>query len=119
MRDEPTVIFDFHQYFYPALEKYMYGHGPKPSTEVLVSFGQRFQPEKDSVSSLLISATLVHSYACHLLTTVCIVVYKTFFIKNSTLICLISTKDFFIRFKNLDSFTSFGLKKSIDDRERN
>lgn len=68
-RDEATVIFDFHQYFYPALEKYMYGHGPKPSTDVLVSFGQRFH-EKDSASSLLISANLVHTYACQLLTTV-------------------------------------------------
>lgn len=66
LRDQPTVIFDFHNYFYPALEKYIHNKGPKPSFEVIVGFGQRFDLEKDPVSNLLISATLVHSYACNL-----------------------------------------------------
>lgn len=70
IRDEPTVIFDFHNYFYPALEKYLYEKGSKPSYEVIIGFGQRFQPDRESVSNLLISATLTHAYACQLLTQV-------------------------------------------------
>ena len=78
LRDQPTVVFDFHNYFRPALEKYIHSNGPKPSFEVIVGFGQRFQLEKDSVSNLLISATLVHSYACDFLTMVGKIQYFTF-----------------------------------------
>ena len=69
-RDEATVVYDFHKYFLPNLEKYIHGTGPKPSAEVTIGFGQRFLPERESVSNLLISGSLVHTEAYHLITTV-------------------------------------------------
>ena len=74
-----TTIYDFHNYFLPTLEKYIHGRGPKPRTEAVIGFGQRFQPEKESVSNLLISGTLVHTQADQLLTAVC-----KFYFQNRT-----------------------------------
>ena len=69
-REERTVIFDLATYFMPAFLKYIHQQGPKPSTEVIVSFGQRFDLQKESQNDLLISATITHPEASNLVTRV-------------------------------------------------
>jgi hypothetical protein len=71
-RDEETLVFDLHGYFRQALERYIHQRGPKPSTDVVVGFGQHFTMERESINNLLVSATIVHTEANNLLTRVTI-----------------------------------------------
>lgn len=41
-RDEPTIIFDYFNWFEPSLQRYLTGKGPLPSAEVMISFGQKW-----------------------------------------------------------------------------
>ncbi|WAR12333.1 IRF8-like protein [Mya arenaria] len=69
-RDVETNIFDLQNYFKPALQRFLHQRGPKPSAEVIISFGQKFEPSKDSMNDLLISAAVIHAEAFHLLTRI-------------------------------------------------
>ncbi|XP_060597200.1 interferon regulatory factor 4-like isoform X2 [Ruditapes philippinarum] len=69
-RDEETLVFDLHGYFRQALERYIHQRGPKPSTDVVVGFGQHFTMERESINNLLVSATIVHTEANNLLTRI-------------------------------------------------
>ncbi|XP_076111139.1 interferon regulatory factor 8-like isoform X2 [Mytilus galloprovincialis] len=41
-RDEPTIIFDYFNWFEPSLHRYINDKGPRPSAEVMISFGQKW-----------------------------------------------------------------------------
>ncbi len=41
-RDEPTIIFDYFNWFEPSLQRYINDKGPLPSAEVMISFGQKW-----------------------------------------------------------------------------
>ncbi|XP_064611278.1 interferon regulatory factor 8-like isoform X2 [Liolophura sinensis] len=67
-RDSPKEkIFDFNGHFMPELQQYCNGQGPPPSPELLVSFGQKWNPQTQDVRSLLISATITHCKALYFL----------------------------------------------------
>lgn len=41
-RDEPTIIFDYFNWFEPSIQRYINGKGSLPSAEVMISFGQKW-----------------------------------------------------------------------------
>lgn len=69
-RGQPTLIYDVYNYFGVAFDRFLRGQGPKPSAEVVIGFGQRFDLATESVTGMLISAVVFHVEANNLLTTI-------------------------------------------------
>lgn len=69
-RDQETLVYDVRSYFQPALERYIHQRGTKPSVEVVIGFGQHFSMDRESINSLLVSATVVHTEAHNLLSSI-------------------------------------------------
>lgn len=62
-QQEPVMIFDYFNYFRPALDQFHKGLGPRPSTQVILALGQSFNPTCEPYTNLLISVTVSHSQA--------------------------------------------------------
>ncbi|XP_025115553.1 uncharacterized protein LOC112576908 isoform X2 [Pomacea canaliculata] len=60
-------IFDFHGYFFPALEQYKMQRGPRPSPNVILALGQNFNTESEIYKKLFITITVGHVFADQLL----------------------------------------------------
>ena len=70
-RKHPAVkIFDYSNDFFPAFLRYQQGEGPRPSPQVIIAFGQNFHPDSDPYTNLLLSVTVCHPQANHLLAQV-------------------------------------------------
>ncbi|KAL4234670.1 interferon regulatory factor [Mactra antiquata] len=69
-RDVETLVFDLLNYFKPALFRYLHEKGPKPFTQVIVGFGQSFTMEHQSLTNLLVSASVAHMEAQNVLTKI-------------------------------------------------
>lgn len=62
-RDERTKIFDYRNYFEPMLHCYLNERSPRPSADVLLGFGQKWNPCTVPYNNILISATVFHCMA--------------------------------------------------------
>ena len=69
-RHEMLEIFNFSESFLPAFMQYQQGEGPRPSPKVIIAVGQDFHPEVEPYSDLLLSVTVCHGQASHLLAQV-------------------------------------------------
>ncbi|KAK7114357.1 interferon regulatory factor 8-like isoform X2 [Littorina saxatilis] len=63
----PVKIFDFSQDFLPAFMRYQQGEGPRPSPQVIIAIGQNFRDDVEPYTNLLLSVTVCHASASHLL----------------------------------------------------
>ncbi|KAK3581146.1 hypothetical protein CHS0354_024676 [Potamilus streckersoni] len=71
VRDQPVKIYDYENYFLPAFQRYLQkANEVKPSTDVVISFGQKFDLLTEDRANLLISLTVYHTKAHRQLTTV-------------------------------------------------
>ena len=61
-RNEQTKIFDYDNYFLPALRAHRESGAPQPSPETLLSFGQPHH-HKDPIENILISSTILSALA--------------------------------------------------------
>ncbi|XP_076470212.1 interferon regulatory factor 9-like [Babylonia areolata] len=66
-RNEPVKVFDFNHDFLPAYLKYRQGQGPRPSPHVIVAIGQNYHNDLDPYVNLLLSLTITHPHASHLM----------------------------------------------------
>ena len=70
-RKHPAVkVFDYSNDFFPAFLRYQQGEGPRPSPQVIIAFGQNFHPDSEPYTNLLLSVTVCHPQANHLLAQV-------------------------------------------------
>ncbi|KAL3859503.1 hypothetical protein ACJMK2_009721 [Sinanodonta woodiana] len=70
-RDQPVKIYDYENYFLPAFQRYLQKvNEVKPVTDVVISFGQKFDLLTEDRANLLISLTVYHTKAHRQLTTV-------------------------------------------------
>lgn len=63
-RDEPTVIFDYFNWFEPSLQEHINnGRSPLPSPEVMISFGQKWTGGETGFQNNLIWSKICLQYA--------------------------------------------------------
>lgn len=64
LRDEPTVIFDYCNWFEPSLQQHISdGVSPLPSAEVMISFGQKWTGGETEFRNNLIWSKICLQYA--------------------------------------------------------
>lgn len=69
-RDKETIVYDMENYFKPAFARYIQQTGPKPSAEIIIAFGQKFNNVRESLNNLLVCAYVTHAEALNQLTRV-------------------------------------------------
>ncbi|XP_013382669.1 interferon regulatory factor 6 isoform X2 [Lingula anatina] len=60
-------LFDFNNYFVPAVQKYLQGQGPRPNIEVRLGFGQAWYNQNWSEREIFISGSVVSAKALFVL----------------------------------------------------
>ena len=64
------MVFDYNTDFLPAFLRYQKGEGPRPSPQVIIAIGQNFRVDSEPYTNLLLSITVCHPVANHLLAQV-------------------------------------------------